>query len=79
MIDKEKNISINHQCNLLHIHRSGLYYKPRPEKEENLLLMRMLDEQYFKTPFYGYRKLTKWLSEKGFAVTKPLCTESAEV
>ena len=70
MIDKEKNISMNHQCNLLSIHRSGLYYKPRPENEENLLLMRMLDEQYFKTPFYGYRKLTKWLSEKGFAVNK---------
>ena len=61
---------MNHQCNLLSIHRSGLYYKPRPENEENFLLMRMLDEQYFKTPFYGYRKLTKWLSEKGFAVNK---------
>lgn len=70
MVEKEKTISMNQQCKLLRIHRSGLYYKPRPQSEENLLLMRLLDEQYFKTPFYGYRKLTKWLNEKGFSVNK---------
>jgi len=70
MIDKEKNISMNHQCKLLSIHRSGLYYQPRPENEEKLLLMRMLDEQYFKTPFYGYRKLGEWLKAKGYNVNR---------
>jgi putative transposase len=70
MVEKENTISMNQQCKLLSIHRSGLYYKPRPESEENLLLMRLLDEQYFKTPFYGYRKLAKWLSEKGFSINK---------
>lgn len=68
MIEKGKNISISHQCRLLRVHRSSLYYHPCPESEENLLLMRLLDEQYFHTPFYGYRKLTKWLREKGFEV-----------
>jgi putative transposase len=68
MIEPDKEISINHQCHLLQIHRSGLYYKPRPESEENLLLMRLLDEQYFNTPFYGSRKLTQWLNKKGFTV-----------
>ena len=68
MVEKEKEISMNQQCRLLSIHRSGLYYKPCSESEENLLLMRLLDEQYFNTPFYGYRKLTKWLSKKEFLV-----------
>lgn len=68
MIESKIEISMNRQCNLLQIHRSGLYYKPRPESEENLLLMRLLDEQYFNTPFYGYRKLTEWLVGKGYAV-----------
>lgn len=68
MIDREIDMSISRQCNLLQIHRSGLYYAPVPESEENLLLMRLLDEQYLKTPFYGIRKLTEWLNKKGFPV-----------
>jgi len=68
MIVKEINISMNRQCELLGIHRSGLYYTARPESEENLLIMRMLDEQYFKTPFYGCPKLTRWLHGQGFKI-----------
>lgn len=36
-----------------------------PEGEENLEIMRMLDEQYLKTPFYGIRRLTRWLERQG--------------
>lgn len=68
MIERGTPMSITRQCELLKIHRSGLYYQPRAESEENLLLMRLLDEQYFNTPFYGYRKLTRWLNEKGYTV-----------
>ncbi len=70
MVKKEKNISISLQCQILNIHRSGIYYKPRGESEENLLIMRFLDEQYFITPFYGYRKLTRLLNGKGFFVNE---------
>jgi len=68
MIIKEINISMNRQCELLSIHRSGLYYTPRPESEENLQILRMMDEQYFKTPFYGKPKLTHWLRAKGYTI-----------
>ncbi len=51
-------LSLSEQCNLLAINRIGLYYKPIPESDENLLIMRFLDEQYFKTPFYGILRLT---------------------
>lgn len=65
LIDREAKLSIARQCDLLHMHRSGLYYRPVAESEENLLLMRLLDEQYLKTPFYGCRRLTEWLHKKG--------------
>jgi putative transposase len=68
MIDKGIEISVNRQCELLEIHRSGLYYTPVPESETNLHLMRLLDEQYFKTPFYGIRKLQEFLEIKGYNV-----------
>lgn len=37
--------------------RSGYYYEPRAESAENLALMRLIDEQYLETPFYGYRRM----------------------
>lgn len=63
-------MSISKQCAALAIHRSGLYYAPIGEREENLFLMRLMDEQYFKTPFYGYRRLRKWLQSEGFEISK---------
>jgi putative transposase len=63
-------ISVRRQCGLLGINRSGLYYEPVGESEENLLLMRLLDEQYTRTPFYGSRKMTEWLAAKGYAVNR---------
>lgn len=56
MIERDIDISVSRQCELLLIHRSGLYYKPVAELEENLLLMRLMDEQYLKTPFLTMRK-----------------------
>jgi putative transposase len=63
-------ISVRRQCELLGVNRSGLYYEPVGENEENLLLMRLLDEQYTRTPFYGSRKMTKWLASGGHAVNR---------
>ncbi len=37
--------------------RSTWYYQPRPENAENLRLLRQLDQQYLKCPFYGSRKM----------------------
>jgi putative transposase len=70
MIEKEIDISLCRQCELLRIHRSGLYYAPVPESEENLHLMRLIDEQYYKTPFYGIRRLTAWLRNLGHKVNR---------
>jgi hypothetical protein len=40
------DLSVRRQCELLGVNRAGLYYQPREEQEENLHLMRLLDEQY---------------------------------
>lgn len=68
MIQRDINIGISRQCELLGIHRSGLYYAPVAESVQNLELMRLMDEQYLNTPFYGVRRLSKWLGKKGFIV-----------
>jgi putative transposase len=43
---------------LLGLARSTWYYGPAGESTENLALMRAIDEQYLRTPFYGSRKLS---------------------
>src|SRR5512145_701108 len=74
-----REISVRRQCELLGIHRSGLYYEPVGESEENLVLMRMLDEQYTRTPFYGSRKMTEWLTTQGRAVNRKRVRRLMEV
>jgi putative transposase len=58
-------ISIARQCELMELARASYYYQPMPVSEENLLLMRLLDEQYTRTPFYGIKKMTAWLGTQG--------------
>lgn len=69
MIEPDKrDISIVKQCDLLGISRSGYYYSPRPESPENLKIMRMMDEQYLKTPFYGARRMHAHIKYHGYPV-----------
>jgi putative transposase len=61
-------ISVRRQCALLGVARSGLYYQPVGLSAEDLELMRLLDEQYTATPFYGIRRMTAWLRSRGYVV-----------
>ena len=62
-------LSIVRQCELLEIHRSGTYFKPKGESELNLELMRLMDEHYLHHPFKGAPQMHKWLTlDKGFKV-----------
>jgi putative transposase len=70
-VDREHaDISIRRQCELLGVNRSGLYYEPAGESDENLALMRLLDEQYTRAPFYGSRKMVEWLRIRGYDVNR---------
>jgi putative transposase len=66
----EKHFSLNRQCELLSLHKSGLYYQPKGESQQNLQLMRKIDEQYLKTPFAGYRMMSELLRREGEAVNE---------
>ena len=61
-------MSIAQQCDLLGLPRSTWYYPPAGETAENLALMRLLDEQYTRTPFYGVERMTVWLRQQGYTV-----------
>jgi len=70
MLEKKSKMSFRHQCILLGLCRSTLYYTPATESEENLKIMEMLDKQYTDTPFYGRRRLQNWLRTQGHYVNK---------
>jgi putative transposase len=61
-------LSIRQQCELLALNRATFYYEPVPETDLNLLLMRLIDEQYTRTPFYGWPRMTAYLRQQGYAV-----------
>jgi putative transposase len=63
-------LSVRRQCELLGLNRSGLYYEPAGEASEDLRLMRLIDEQYTARPFYGSRRMTVWLTERGEEVNR---------
>jgi putative transposase len=61
-------ISVRRQCELLGLNRASYYYQPATESALNLELMRCIDEQYLKTPFYGRLRMTAYLERLGYAV-----------
>jgi len=63
-------LSIAAQCELLGIPRSSYYYEPVPESQENLRLMRLIDQQYLATPFYGSRRMCQHLVRAGHSVNR---------
>ena len=63
-------ISIRRQCELIGLNRSSYYMQPAGESSFNLMLMALIDEQYMKTPFYGYLKMTAWLRRQNHLVNK---------
>jgi putative transposase len=56
------------QCELLGLNRSALYYQPATESAFNLRLMRLIDQQYLHTPFYGWPRMTASLRRQGYHV-----------
>lgn len=66
----DAQLSVRRQCWLLGLPRSSLYYAAAPTDEQDLVLMRLLDQQYLRTPFYGVRRMTRWLREQTWTVNE---------
>lgn len=58
-------LSIVRQCALVGISRSSYYYQGKGESAFNLKLMRLIDEQWLKTPFFGSRRMARYLGREG--------------
>lgn len=71
MIDRDHDkLSITRQCRMLSVHRSTVYYTPRPVSTENLTLMRLIDKQYMRTPSWGSRSMCSYLRRLGHQVNR---------
>lgn len=67
-ITADEKLSIRHKCELIEMHRSNVYYKPVGESEENLKIMRLMDEHYLDHPTHGVLQMQDFLFLCGFVV-----------
>lgn len=71
LVDRaDDDLSIVAQCRLLKVARSTLYWRPAMVSEDDLRLMRQIDEQYLATPFYGSRRMVAVLCREGWVVNR---------
>src|SRR3954462_12128576 len=63
-------LSVRRPCELVGLNRSTLYYEATPETPENLALMRLIDQEYTAHPFFGSRKIVRWLIGRGHEVNR---------
>jgi putative transposase len=68
MIDPAHDLPIQQQAEALGISRSSVYYEPRQVSDEDLWLMRRIDELHLNYPFAGSRMLRDLLWQQGLAV-----------
>lgn len=62
VVRSHPRLSLVRQCELLMIHRSSLYYKPRSESLLNLKIMKEIDVYFLKHPYYGVERMTDYLN-----------------
>jgi putative transposase len=57
-------VPVSRQCDLLDLPRSSFYYLPTGGHEDNLMLIRRIDEQFTRTPYFGVCRMTAWLKRQ---------------
>ena len=65
MIDRQHDLPIAKQAEVLGISRGSVYYLPRPVPEADLAIMRRLDRLHLEFPFAGSRMLKGLLAAEG--------------
>jgi putative transposase len=71
LVDRaDDDLSVVAQCRLLKVARSTLYWRPAAVSEDDLWLMRRIDELYLATPFYGSRRMVAVLCREGWVVNR---------
>lgn len=67
---RHPQIPISRQCELLALPRSSYYRPMSTESLLNLELMKLIDEEYTRHPFYGSRRIAAWLQNAGYDVNR---------
>jgi putative transposase len=71
LVDRaDADLSIVAQCRLLKVARSSLYWRPAAVSEDDLRLMRRIDELYLAAPFHGARRMVAVLCREGWTVNR---------
>jgi putative transposase len=71
MVERSHDLPVVRQCQLLSLNRSTYYYRPQPRvSEEELWLMRRIDEMHMQRPFLGSRRIRDWLYEEGHDINR---------
>ncbi|MEL7124309.1 MAG: IS3 family transposase [Bacteroidota bacterium] len=65
LLDADHKLSIRQQASLLQVSRNKKYYKAKGEHPFNLYLMKLIDQQYQRTPFFGVPRMTNYLNGLG--------------
>jgi len=63
-------LSIRRQCGLLGLARSGVYRPARIANDDELAIMRRLDELFLAWPFFGSRRMTAMLRAEGWVINR---------
>ena len=74
MIDTKHKLSLNKQCEVLHIAKSTLYYTPvkRFSSEADLKFLNALNEIHSEFPYYGTRRIVTALQNMGINIGRKL-------
>ena len=70
LLRDHETLSIRRQCKLLGVARSNVYRLPRPANDDDLLMMRLIDELFTAWPFLGSRRIAFMLREKGYSINR---------
>ena len=69
MVDSQHvTLSVRRRGEPLRLNSSSIYYQATSESALNLQLIRLIEEKSVRTPFCGWRKMTAYLGQLGFAI-----------
>jgi putative transposase len=76
MSERRARIQMDHElpktrrCELLDVARSTAYYQPTPISDDDLRMMRLIDEIHLELPFYGSRRIRDELETRGYSLNR---------
>jgi putative transposase len=73
MINRKHDLPLVQQCKALKVHRTTIYREPKPVKQEQLDLMKVIDTIHLDEPAWGVRKVRQYLIESGIPVGRRHC------